>query len=51
MEEAGIPTFGKPHKNGKDYYHICPRLRKDQDTMVDDLVELYRKEVLCGIDI
>lgn len=51
LVEAGIRTFGKPHKNGKDYYHICPRLKKDQDAMVDDLVELYRKEVLCGFDV
>lgn len=51
LEEAGIPTFGKPHKNGKDYYHICPRLRKDQDKMLDELMGLYRKEVLCGIDV
>ena len=51
LEESKVPQFGKVHKNGNDFYHIRPRLKPDQDTLLDDLVELYRVEVLGGVEV
>lgn len=45
LEDAGIPMFGKPHRNGIDYFHILPHLKTTQQELLDDLVEIYRKEV------
>ena len=43
--KADIPTFGKIHSNKFDYYHIRPQLLKDQEVLLNELVELYKKEV------
>lgn len=45
LTNANVPTFGKLHPNKLDYFHIRPRLQKDQEVLQGELVELYRKEV------
>ncbi|WP_419961137.1 hypothetical protein [Psychrobacillus sp. BM2] len=45
LTNANVPTFGKLHPNKFDYFHIRPHLKKDQDVLQEELVELYRKEV------
>lgn len=45
LTNANVPTFGKIHPNKFDYFYIRPHLKKEQDVLQDELVELYRKEV------
>lgn len=50
LENAKIPIFGKLHSNKKDYFHIRPRLQKDQEVLLDELVQLYRDEVVGKVN-
>ncbi|MFD1416275.1 hypothetical protein [Oceanobacillus jeddahense] len=42
LQESGIRTFGKLHKNGTDYYHIKPQLVTDQELLIDELLNIYQ---------
>ncbi|MGD7045974.1 hypothetical protein [Jeotgalibacillus proteolyticus] len=43
VKDSKIPTFGKLHSNGYDYYHILPLLIKKRDQIIEDLAEEYVK--------
>lgn len=45
LQESGITSFGKLHKNELDYYHLRPRLLADQETLMDELLGIYQARV------
>lgn len=45
LQEAGVPTFGKLHNNGIDYYHLRPRLIEDQEELLNDLTEIFNSKL------
>ncbi|MFY0802063.1 hypothetical protein [Peribacillus frigoritolerans] len=45
IEQSGINFFGKRHpKKVMDYYHICPRIAKKQQEMINELLEIYKEK-------
>lgn len=41
---AGIRSFGKKHRNNKDYYHLLPPNHHKQKQLIDDLTRIYGEE-------
>jgi len=45
IEQSGVPTFGKRHKNRDDYYHPCPLIPTKRPIIVDELISIYRQDI------
>ncbi|MGD6818755.1 hypothetical protein [Metabacillus sp. 84] len=40
--DSDIPSFGKTHKNRKDFYHPCPLISTQRPLMLEELIRHYK---------
>lgn len=46
IKESKIPTFGKKHKDSKNYYHPCPLIPTRRPDMLNDLLTIYKQKFI-----